>query len=556
MTYTERALKYAERVIAGTIPACEHVKNACSRFLNDLERDDFAYVYDADRAERCCRFLEKLPHVKGRWAAKKEALCLGDWQVFATCNLIGWVSRATGLRRFRKSYIEVPRKNGKSLWAAGIGLYLLLADNEFGAEVYSGATTEKQAWEVFRPAKQICDRFDDIRDAFGVEVNAKSLFAAETGSRFEPIVGNPGDGASPSCAIVDEFHEHKTSDLVDTMETGMGAREQPLLFIITTAGSDFGGPCYETRSDCIKVLNGTFEDDTVFSLIYTIDEDDDWDTVEALIKANPNYDVSVSAEFLKTQLEAAKRSATKQAAFKTKHLNLWVGAKTAWMNMLAYQRVRRRDLTLADYAGAKACLGLDLASKLDLASLCIWIFGSPHRVFWRHWLPYETVYDPEISGTNCDRYRGWAEAGDLITTDGNVIDLDMIEDEVKDVCKLLDVQSVGYDPYQATQFATHLLSEGIPMVEVGATVKNFSEPMKDIEAQIVDQNIEVHRCPVALWAMSNVVAAVDKKDNIFPNKETADNKIDPIVAMIMARNRCVHYEDTSSIYEQRGLITF
>jgi len=361
MDYWKRAESYASNVIRGKIPACKHVKNACHRFKKDLKRKDLIRHEDGNK---WCRFLEKLPHTKGQWASRGERLVLSDWQVFCVVNLYGFKWKKTGRRRYREAYIEVPRKNGKSLFVAGLGLGHLTIDGEFGAEVYTGATTEKQAWEVFKPAHEICKRTPALREKYGLEVNAKTLNVLSNGSKFEPVIGSPGDGASPSCAIVDEFHEHVKSDLVDTFVTGMGAREQPILIQITTAGADTGGPCYTKRDDVIKILDGTVTDDSIFGIIYTLDEDDEWNTVEAQKKANPNYGISVDADFLKGQLDQAKRSAVKQSSYKTKHLNLWVGAKAAWMNMLAYQAQRKKALKLEDFKGRQCYIGIDLASKI------------------------------------------------------------------------------------------------------------------------------------------------------------------------------------------------
>lgn len=266
MTYSERALIYAERVISGEIPACLYAKQACQRFIDDLSRDDI--YLDQDEAGRWCRFLEKLPHVKGKWVKKQETLKLSDWQLFCTVNVYGFYWTESKRRRFREAFVLVPRKNGKTFWVAGLGLGHLCIDGEYGAEVYCGATSENQAWEVFRPAKQICERTPALRDRFSLEVNAKNLNIMETGSRFVPVIGKPGDGASPSCGIVDEFHEHPDSDLVDTFQTGMGARENPILWQISTAGADMGGPCYAKQDDVKKILSGAVEDDTIFGIIY------------------------------------------------------------------------------------------------------------------------------------------------------------------------------------------------------------------------------------------------------------------------------------------------
>lgn len=530
MSYTRRAAQYADDVIAGKVPACIYVRQACKRFISDLDRDDLELT---DEGERWCRFLEKLPHTKGPWAGRGEKLQLSDWQVFCTINIYGWKRTATGRRRFSEAYIEVPRKNGKSLWFAGLGIGHLAIDGEYGAEVYCGATTEKQAWEVFRPAKQICERSPQLRERFGIEVNAKTLNIMSNGARFEPVIGNPGDGASPSCGIADEFHEHKTSDLVDTFVTGMGAREQPLMLYITTAGSDMGGPCYAKRDDVKNILAGSVEDDAIFGIIYTVDEDDEWDTVDAQRKANPNFDVSVGADYLAGQLSQARRSATKQVAYKTKHLNMWVGAKAAWMNMLAFQACRKKSLNLDDFHGQDCYIAFDLASKTDVA--CKAMLFPPHAgrgrwaAFVRHYLPEDVI----LEGGNT-RYKGWHVDGWIDATPGNVIDFGRIEDDLIEDRSKFNILAVPFDPFQATQFSTRMLDEGFPMVEVGATVRNFSEPMKELEAMILKREIDFEFDPVLLWMMGNVVAKLDKKDNIFPDKERRESKIDGVVALIMA----------------------
>lgn len=530
MTYADRAKGYAVDVVSGDIPACKHVVSACQRYLDDLGRDDIELR--ETEADRWCRFLEKLPHVKGRWAAQKQTLDLSDWQVFCTVNIFGWYRN--GKRRFRDVYIEVPRKNGKTFWIAGIGVGMLTIEREYGAEVYCGATSEQQAWEVFRPAKQIAERLPGLREQFGLEVNAKTLIKLDDLSRFAPVIGNPGDGASPSCGIADEFHEHRTSDLIDTFETGMGAREQPLLLQITTAGSDMGGPCYAKRSDVIKILSGAVDDDAVFGIIYGLDDDDQWDTTEALIKANPNYGISVAADFLEGQLKQARRSPHKQAAYKTKHLNIWVGAKSAWMNMLAFQACRK-DIRLEDMKGQPCYVGIDLASKIDIASMAILFPPGKFpkwRAFVKHYLPEDTILDR-------DRYKGWHASGHLTSTPGNVTDFEYIEDDLMALKSEYQIREVPFDPFQATQFSIRMMEQGFPMVEVGATVKNFSEPMKMLEALILERKIEFEKDPVLLWMFGNVVARLDKKDNIFPDKERPENKIDGVVALIMSLNRAI-----------------
>lgn len=565
--HVDKALGYANGVISGEILAGKYVRLACDRHIRDTgdaESDAFPYRFDYAKAERICRFIELLPHTKGKWAMKRQLIVLQPWQCFILCVLFGWLHKETGLRRFRKAYLEIPRKNGKSIIAAGVGLYMLAADGEFGAEVYSGATTEKQAWEVFRPAKNMAERTPEYLEAYGVAVNASNINIADNGSRFEPIIGKPGDGASPSCYIADEYHEHPDDTQVDTMETGMGAREQPLSLKITTAGSDIAGPCYAARRDATQMLERTVGNDELFSCIWSIDVEkkdsagnivekgDDWTSEAALRKANPNYDVSVSGEWLKAQQREAINSSRKQNKFKTKHLNLWVTARAAWMNMVDWNNCADPTLRPEQFKG-EACYGaLDLASKLDIASYAR-VFrrdvdGLPHfYAFARNYLPTARAEDPERQN-----YQEWVHEGHLIATEGDMIDFNRIEKDVKSDHDALKIAELGFDPYNATQLTTNLGEYGIACIEVPQNVRHLSEPMKMLEAYVKSGQFHHDGNPVLAWAMSNITVKPDRNDNIYPGKERSESKIDPAVAVIIAMSRALSGEPVGSIYETRG----
>lgn len=545
MDFADRAINYARNVCDLEIPACVYVRLACKRFLDDLARDDWPYVFDRDKANRVCRFMELLPHTKGKWAAKKERFKLGDWQCFIECNLFGWVHRETGLRRFRQSYEEIPRKNGKSLRLAARGTYLFCADGEAGAEVYSGATTEKQAHEVFLPAWLMVNRTNGLADRFGIKQsgnprNPGPMYVMADLSRFEPVIGKPGDGASPHAALVDEYHEHATDDLVDTMVTGMGAREQPLLCIITTAGSDLAGPCYAKRRDIIGILEGHVKDEATFGVIYGIDEGDAWDTEEALIKANPNFGVSVFPEFLRAQLSEARRSASKQNAFRTKHLNQWVGARTAWLNMIAWQR-QKTEFAIEAFGDSPCWIGVDLASKKDVAAMAL--------LFLHEGKYYATAkfYVPEEAAAENQKYREFALDGHITLTPGSMTDYAFIEEDIKSICSRVNVHSVCFDDWQANYLMTRLLETSIPVVEYNQTVKNMSEPMKEVEARVLSRSLFHDGNPVLTWMLGNVAARIDAKGNIYPRKgsEADPNcKIDGAVALIMAMGRAIASPET------------
>ncbi|GMQ53497.1 terminase large subunit [Halopseudomonas aestusnigri] len=538
---------YARAVVAGKVPACKWIKLACKRHLDDLKASkakDFPYTFDPAKAERVAKFLQLLPHTKGRWASKRENIKLEPWQLFSICIPFGWIRKKDGTRRYRTIVIFVPRKNGKSIIGGGIGIYMFAADGEFGAEVYSGATTEKQAWEVFRPAKLMVERTPDLKDFYGVDVNASNMCRTEDGSRFEPVIGKPGDGSSPSCAIVDEYHEHQDSTLFDTMETGMGSREQPVMLVITTAGSSIGGPCHQLVRDAERMLEGAIDRPDLWAMLYTIDKDDDWTDEKALIKANPNYGVSISADFLQARQRDAMQSAAKQATFRTKHLNEWVGAKNAWLNMLRWKEAPPRK-SLAELEGRPCIIGLDLASKIDIAALML-VFppveGDPlWHVHGRYYLPEARVV--EELDSNTARYREFDALGLLTLTDGEVIEYEVIKEDLREFAGRFDVLEVAYDPWQATQLGQEMQAEGLLMVEVRQIVQNLSEPMKEVEALMLQKRLAHGDCPILTWMASNVVAKVDAKECIYPNKERPENKIDGIVALITAMCRAISPEE-------------
>lgn len=541
---------YVADVLSGDVLAGKWIRLACERHRRDLERvksKDWPYKFDADKAEKVCRFVETMPHVKGKWAAgTAKPLRLEPWQCFLTCSLFGWVHKDSGARRFRKGRLYVPRKNGKSSWAAPIGLYMFVADGEPGAEVYSGATTEKQAWEVFGPARLMAQKADRLASHFGIEVNAKTLIRLADMSKFEPIIGKPGDGSSPHCSLTDEYHEHATDEQLATMETGMGARVQPLSLVISTAGDNISGPCRDDWLECQKILERVTEDERTFALIYAADPEDDWTAESTLRKANPNYDVSVFGDFLSAQQREAINNPRKQGHFKTKHLNLWVQARDAYINMQRWAECEARGLSLDDFEGRECFIGLDLASKVDIAAVEL-LFpqeGGGFARFGRYYLPEETVELPENQ-----HYRGWRESGLLTVTDGNIIDFRKIIDDLLEDCSRFTVKQVAYDPHQATMLVSELMEHGVPVIEVRPTVVNFSEPMKLIEGFIRDRKLRHDGDPVMAWAMSNVVAKPNAKDEIYPRKEKPENKIDPFVALCMAMSRAQQPSERAAEYQ-------
>jgi phage terminase large subunit-like protein len=580
VTYSETALKYCKDVLSGKILAGNLVKLACQRHLNDLDRSkgkDYPYKFDKEKANKRCAFSEKLPHVKGKWTGSR--LKLQPHQVFIQCVLWGWVKKKDNARRFSRAYIEVPRKNGKSTDAATTGLYMLAADGEKGAEVYSGATSEKQALEVFRPAWQMANANEAFRDHFGISLsgnpkNPTSIYRLSDMSRFEPLIGKPGDGASPHCAIIDEYHEHKTSDQYDTMDTGMGAREQPLIFVITTAGTDTSSPCYDMHLRAIKVLEGTIEDDSFFAVIYGIDLEDDIKDFAVWKKANPNYGVSIMEDYLYRKYTETLTDASKQNINLCKHLNKWMNAGVAWMNMTKWEACCDMSLKLEDLRGQPCYAAFDLADKIDISALIL-LFErgriratmkivndetgeeadeereiTQYAVFGRYYLPEETV---QLPGN--DHYVKWAKEGHIIETPGAMTDYFYIENDLKKINKDHPIIELAFDPSGATYLVNNLMDllGQERCIEMNQGPQLMSEPMKELEGLVYAKALLHNGDPVLTWMMGNVVKKQGRNSGpvkyYYPTKAKREYKIDGPVALIMALSRAMLKVDSRSVYD-------
>ncbi len=578
-SFADVATEWARDVVEGREIACKWVRLAAQRHLRDLDRigsAEFPYVWnpelpdlrarrlgkpdgrDQDKtyrpAERICRFAELMPHIKGDWAQRGERVKLGRWQVFILASVFGWIHTETGRRRFREADLFVPRKNAKSTLGAIVGDYMLAVDDEFGAEVYSGATSEYQALEVFKPARLMANASPEFLARYGITVNVSNLSIEANNSKFEPVIGKPGDGASPSCAIVDEYHEHKTSQLYDAMKTGMLARSQALMLVITTAGSDISGPCYSHQVELQKILEGLIENERRFGIIFTIDDKDDWTSEEALRKANPNFGVSIDADTLLADQREAVSNPRKQAVFKTKHLDVWVHAASPWINLHKLQLLADADLDRAQFAGETCFAGFDLASKVDIASE-IELFrrdtdGRPHYyAFSRNYAPQAAVEQKEN-----EHYRTWVAQGHLIATPGNMIALKQIEEEAVAAFETYVMGEVAMDAWGAREMAPSLQEQGFTVVDIPMQVRHLSEPMKEIQALIEDGRFHHDGNPAFVWMMSNVEVVEDRNSNIFPRKQRPENKIDAAVALIVAMARAMlNQQPTRSVYNEIGI---
>ncbi|MCK6678257.1 terminase large subunit [Enterobacter asburiae] len=550
------ANQYARDVVGGKILACQLTILSCQRHLDDLERSKdphWPYRFDKNKAERFLRFSQKMPHTAGEWARRKLRIEFEPWQQFSLGVPFGWVHKKTGLRRFTEIYIEVPRKNGKSAIAAAVGNYMFCADGEHGAEVYCGATTEKQAWKVFAPALQMVKKLPALRQKFSIKPWAKKMTRPD-GSIFAPVIGDPGDGDSPTCAIIDEYHEHKTDALYTTMTTGMGAREQPMTLIITTAGFDITSPCYEKRAQVVEILKRIREggeNEAIFGIIYGLDDEDDWTQPEALIKANPNYGVSIKENFLRAKQLLAMSTPSQTNKILTKHFNKWVSAKTAFYNLQKWMSAADKSLKLSDFVDDECILGIDLASKLDLNAV-VPVFrreinGLAHFycVGPMFWVPEDTVFsnEPELK-VIAERYQSFVNQGVLIPSDGAEVDYRLIFESILQLRQSLKIRTCPIDPYGAISLSHMLQDEGLEPLTIIQNYRNMSDPMREIEAALAAGRFHHDGNPVMTWCIQNVVGRYlpGSDDVVRPVKEVDANKIDGAIGLMMAVGRAMLHE--------------
>ena len=566
------AEKWAKNVIAGKIPACELVKLACQRHFDDLETGvDRGLYFDREAAQRSIKFFGFLKHYKGKYNGKKFEL--EHWQMFVNWNIFGW-KKADGTRRFRYVYVEIPRKNGKTTYAAGNGLYLFIGDGEQGAEIYTCATKLPQAKICFNDAKEMVKRSPSLRSR--IKVFEHNLNVPASASKFEPLSSDSDkqDGVNPSCGIIDEYHAHKNDGMFKVLKSGMGAREQPLIFIITTAGFNKQGPCKKYRDVIEKVLRGVLHQDNVFGMIFTADKGDNWEDVNTWIKANPSYySIDTLQKFLEEEYIDAKNNPSMQVNFKTKNLNMWVDSEDVWIEDEKWMACASSELTVQkaiEKLKGRTCYGgLDLASVEDLSSLSLYFPAEGNdQACWLvfFWVPKDTV-EKRVERDDLP-YDEWVNDGWVMATPGNIQDYDAIrqfitgysvvdgQEEVTEECVAtwFDLKSIAYDRFNSSQLVVNLGKDDIEMTPFGQGFVSMSFPTKEMQKVILKKEVDHFGNPVLRWQCSNVTLQRDAAGNVKVSKEKSKEKVDGIVSGVMAYGEYLTSQDKDEdAYETHGI---
>jgi phage terminase large subunit-like protein len=549
-------IDYCHDVLSGEIIACQKHKWACQRFLRDIERegtDEFPYVFDEEKALRFLKWMTLFKHTKGKLAGKH--IEPHPIQIFVFGNIYGWVHKDTGLRRFKKAYWQVARKNAKSQSLACAGSYESFAFGESMAEVYIGATKTEQSkivWNEIKAQIQGCDFLKGrYKIAYGKIEHLKSgSFIAA----LSKDAGKTGDGLNVQCGIIDEYHAHPTSEIYDVLVSGMGARPQPLMMIITTAGFELNHPCYSVEYKYVSQLldpNSPIENDEYFVMINELDKDDDIKDERNWEKANPilcSYEEGVN--FLRGELKAALDVPEKLRNFLTKNMNIWVDMKdNSYMDMSKWAACCQ-DFDLSILEGLECVVGVDLSAKIDLTSVgFIFKKDGKYIVLGHSFMPEDTLNQKRR--TDKVPYDLWVQQGWITATPGAVVDYNFIKSYIKNFEQQykVKVREICADPWNATQFMQDMEAEGYTVIEIRQGIQTLGGPTKDFREQVYSGNLIHNNNPVLTWAISNAVTRQDANENIMLDKSKSSERIDPIAAVINAHVRAMLRNESIDINE-------
>ncbi|MGH0944683.1 terminase large subunit [Bacillus mycoides] len=539
-------LDYCDDVLNGEVIACQKHKQSCERFLRDIEREgteDFPYIFNEEKALRFLKWMSLFKHTKGKLAG--ERIEPHSIQIFVFSNIYGWVHRNTGLRRFKKAYWQVGRKNAKSQSLACVGSYEAMAFGENMSEVYIGATKSEQSKIVWNEIKAQMNGCEDLKGKFNIAYG--KIQHTKTDSFISALskdAGKSGDGLNVQCGIIDEYHAHTTSEIYDVLVSGSGARSNPLMMIITTAGFNLSNPCYRVEYQYVsKILdhNIDIENEEYFVMVNELDKDDEITNPEVWEKANPilcSYEEGRS--FLKGELQSALDVPEKMRNYLTKNMNRWVDMKeNGYMDMQKWKDCKE-TVELSELKGLECTVGVDLSAKIDLTSISFEFKKDDKYIVWSHsFMPEDTLV--EKRKTDKVPYDLWVQQKWITTTPGAVVDYEFIKKHIKNMEKenKFKIKEICADPWNATQFMQDMEAEGYTMIEIRQGMATLSGPTKDFREQVYQKKVIHNNNPVLNWAVSNAITKQDANENIMLDKSKATERIDPIAAVINSHVRCM-----------------
>lgn len=526
MTERTKYTEYALDVIDHKITASKYVYLSCKRFLEWFNRDDLEFR--TDKVDKVVSFIARLKHYMG--ASTDKPFVLTNWQFFIIENLFGWYYKGTKKRVIKNAYIEVGRKAGKTTLLSAIALYALMADGESGAEVDCIANTRQQAKILFDTASYLAETLDP-KHKYIKPFRDKIKFAT-TKSHIQVLSSDAKtlDGFNASLFVEDELHEAKDSRLYDVMKSSQGMRQNPLAVCITSAGFNKYSFCYQMRRTCIEILEGTKTDDTQFSAIYCLDEEDDWKDETVWTKANPNVGITVSYDYLREQVTQATNNTALEVGVRTKNFGQWVDSEDIWISDDDINSVSD-TINLNGFNDAVGYIGVDLSKVSDLTAVSLMIPYEGKFYFKNKYYLPETALE---GNSNVSKYQQWVKDGYLTITKGRTTNYDYIINDIKKWNEVIPIQIVGYDAYNAKQWSNDMTNEGFNMKAFSQSLANFNFPTKELERLIKNGDVVIEENDLTKFCFKNVVIIEDHAENFKPTKETNQNKIDGVIAMIEA----------------------
>lgn len=526
----EKYFAYATGVVNGTIPACVYVRTACKRNLARFDRDDM--YFDSEAVDRVVNFIQHLKLFTGEFAGKH--LILEPWQKNIIANTFGWKWKKDGLRVTRSLYLELGRKNAKTTTCAAILLYMMVADGENNASVILSANSSKQASLCFEICSNLLKSIDP-KDRYFKRYRDTIKFD-RTVSKIKVVAADASklDGENAHAFLTDELHEAPDGKVFGVLETSMGSRRQPLAMVATTAGFNLSSFCYEQRSYNIQVLNGLANDDALQAFIYTLDEGDDWRDESTWIKANPNLDVSIKRDYIRSQIEKAKANPSIEINIRTKLTNEWCATANGSFIPMNYVYNSLKRIKLDDWVDSDTWMyiGLDFATMIDITALSIlWECDGKFYIYNKYYLPNSALNE----SVNKEKYRQWSKDGYITITPGNSTDFDFVKKDLVQICSKYNVGQINYDPWQSTYFIQKLMEDSLPLSPYSQSMQSMSSPTKQMQKLFLDNKVILDKNPVTTWMFEMAIPWYDANDNIKLKKINQEkDKIDGVVASIMA----------------------
>jgi len=523
--------QYCNDVKSGIIPAGLHLKNAIIRFQQDmLNLDENGWLYREESVNKVIDFIGKLKHFTGKYAGK--SFKLEPWQVFIVANLYGFYN-FDGSRRFQTAYLEMARKQGKTALVAALALYHLIADNEQAAEILFAANSKEQAKIGFNMVKAFAKgspKFDKL-----IKHRWLDIFYDDTNSFIKVLAADSSkiDGYNCSLGIVDEYHSAPNSQVRDVIRSSQGMRVSPLLITITTAGFDKSLPCYDLHTVCAEIIAGVKVDNSLFSVIYSLDEGDDWRNPDMWLKSNPNLGITVNVDFITKQVQQAINSPTDEVGVKTKNLNVWCDSADVWIPD-EYIINATKKVDFDDFKGENCYVGVDLASNVDLTAVSyLFVKGDKYYFKTEYYIPHDTL---SVHNLHADKelYKQWAGNRYLKVTAGNVTDYDYITKDLLSIGDNSDILKIYYDKYNANAWAIQCTEQGLSLEPFSQALGNFNNCTKEFERLILSGRVVLDDNPINRYCLRNVILKKDFNDNAKPIKMSEKKKIDGVISMLQA----------------------